>query len=160
MSTPQPPSAPGPIRREVLIDASLEEVWDLVSEPQHLVRWFSDEVDMDRRVGGSVRFTWHGHGSFPGRIERLQPPHVFAFSWLRTDDAAPGEVSTLVEISLETTEAGTRVRVVESGFSDLPWSDERRLGYRSDNELGWARELAELVEHVRRAGRSTTTAPE
>jgi uncharacterized protein YndB with AHSA1/START domain len=157
MNWVHPPAVLRPISREVQIEARVDHVWLLVTDPQHLVQWFSDDVEMDRRVGGSLKFTWDGHGSFPGRIERLDAPHVFAFSWLRVDEASLVETSTLVEISLEARGTGTLVRVVESGFSRLPWSDERRLDYRRENDRGWARELAELASYASRTGRAATT---
>ena len=138
-----------PISREVHIEAAVERVWALVTDPRHLASWFSDEVEMDLRVGGSLLLTWNGHGAFPGIVERVDPPRLFAFSWLRVDEASLAETSTLVEISLETSGTGTSVRVVESGFSRLPWPDGRRLDYRRENDQGWARELAELVSYAR-----------
>ena len=47
------------IERDVLIDAPLEVVWDVVTRPEHIRRWFSPEVEIaghgeDRR-GSFVR---------------------------------------------------------------------------------------------------------
>ena len=149
MQSARPASPLRPISREVQIEAAVDRVWALVTDPRHLVRWFSDEVEMDLRVGGSLLFTWDGHGAFPGTIERLDAPHLFAFSWLRVDEPLLAGTSTLVEISLEPNGTGTLVRVVESGFSRLPWPDGRRLDYRRENDQGWARELAELASYAR-----------
>ena len=53
---------------------------------------------------------------------------------------------TYVEFTLEPDGDGTLLRVVETGFAQLP-VDTRRETYDSHSE-GWSRELAELAEHV------------
>ena len=46
--------------------------------------------------------------------------------------------------------AGTRLRVVETGFADLPVSEEDRATSVRHNIEGWAAELPELVEYAER----------
>ena len=92
---------PDRISREVVIDASPDEVWAIVTEPSHVARWFSDEAEIDLRPGGDMLLTWHGHGTYRGRVEAVDPPHSFAFRWLRREDNEPGDgTSTLVEFLL------------------------------------------------------------
>ncbi|WP_238008452.1 hypothetical protein KZZ52_22985 [Dactylosporangium sp. AC04546] len=51
-----------------------------------------------------------------------------------------------MEFTLDPDGDGTVLRVVETGFAQLP-PDTRRATYDSHSE-GWMRELAELVEHL------------
>jgi uncharacterized protein YndB with AHSA1/START domain len=63
---------------------------------------------------------------WPIVTEARHPPHTFAFRWLRREGNEPVEgSSTLVVITLIPEGAGTRLRVVESGFSDLASPGER-----------------------------------
>ena len=80
-------------------------------------------------------------------IERLEPPRVFGYTWpvygLPEDDPR----RTYVEFTLEPTDAGTTLTMVESGFAQLPDAGERDVAY-SGNTQGWTSELGELVEYL------------
>jgi uncharacterized protein YndB with AHSA1/START domain len=80
------------------------------------------------------------------RIERVEEPTVFGFTWgingLPDDDPR----RTYVEFTLEPTGTGTRLTVVESGFAQLP-DDSYRTAFGGNIE-GWAHELGELVEYL------------
>ena len=90
-------------------------------------------------------------------MEKVEPPHYFAYRWIRGADAeAREDNSTLVEFTLTVDGEGTRLRVVETGFSGLDSpEDERRQDAESHRE-GWARELGELREYVQELERGST----
>ena len=136
---------PDTITREIAIDAPLDTVWAIVTEARHLARWFSDEAEIDLRPGGAMLLTWHEHGTYRARVETVEPPTTFAFRWVLRDghDPAPGD-STLVVMTLTPKDAGTHLRVVESGFSDLSWPENERADYADQNAAGWVTELDEL----------------
>ena len=144
---------PERIRREILIDAPVDVVWAVVTEPEHISRWFSDSVELDLRPGGRAVLHWDGQGTVHGRVERVEPPHVFSFRWVvpRTPDAdvAPGN-STLVEFRLASEGDRTRLTVVESGFADLALPEDARQQRFDGHDRGWDHELAQLVEHLGR----------
>jgi uncharacterized protein YndB with AHSA1/START domain len=140
---------PDRISREVVIDASPNEVWAIVTEPSHVARWFSDEAEIDLRPGGAMLLTWHGHGTYRGRIDAVDPPHRLAFRWLRREDNEPDDgTSTIVEFLLVPEGAGTRLHVVESGFQRLAWSDEDKVRYAGENADGWVLELNQLRDYA------------
>ena len=140
---------PDGISREVVIDASPDEVWAIVTEASHVARWFSDEAEIDLRPGGAMLLTWHGHGTYRGRIDAVDPPHRFAFRWLRREDNEPDDgTSTIVEFLLVPEGAGTRLHVVESGFQRLAWSDEDKVRYAGENADGWVLELNQLRDYA------------
>jgi uncharacterized protein YndB with AHSA1/START domain len=141
---------PDAIEREIVIDAPPGVVWSIVTEAQHLAGWFSDEAELELRAGGRMLLTWHEHGVFEGRVETVDPPHVFAFRWQTRKGGFSETNSTLVVMTLEPEGVGTRLRVVESGFAALPWTDEERENYAAENSRGWLAELDELREHVAR----------
>ena len=143
---------PDSITREIRIDAPPTVVWAIVTEARHLAGWFSDEVEIDLRPGGAMLLTWHGHGAYRARVETVEPPHTFSFRWLRREGNEPVEgSSTLVVMTLTPEGTGTRLRVVESGFSDLAWPEQERAGYADENAKGWIVELDELRTYIAEA---------
>jgi uncharacterized protein YndB with AHSA1/START domain len=89
---------------------------------------------------------WDSGFSVEMRVERVEEPTVFGFTWhifgLPEDDPR----RTYVEFTLEPAGAGTRLTVVESGFAQLT-EDAHRSAY-GGNAKGWASELGELVEYL------------
>ena len=55
---------PERIEREILIDAPLETVWAIVTEPQHVGTWFSNSAEIDLRPGGKATLV-HSPFAFP-----------------------------------------------------------------------------------------------
>jgi uncharacterized protein YndB with AHSA1/START domain len=143
---------PNAITREIDIDAPPDLVWAIVTEARHLAGWFGDEAEIDLRPGGEMLLTWHGHGTFRARVETVEPPHTFAFRWVLREGVEPGPGrSTLVVMTLTPNGTGTRLRVVESGFSDLSWPEPERARYAEENAKGWIVELDELRAYAARA---------
>lgn len=142
---------PDAVTREIEIDAPPEVVWAIVTEGRHLAGWFSDEAEIDLRPGGAMLLTWHGHGAYRARVETVERPVTFAFRWVLRDGEEPVRGgSTLVVMTLIPTDTGTRLRVVESGFSDLSWPEQERADYAAENADGWIKELDELRAYAAR----------
>lgn len=140
---------PERIEREILIEAPIEVVWAVLTEPEHVAGWFSDSAEIDLRPGGEATFDWREHGPAPAWVERVEPPRLFAFRWSRELDEKPRkDNSTLVEFTLAAEGDHTRLRVVESGFRELAGSEEEKARYAGENTQGWQRELDELREYV------------
>jgi uncharacterized protein YndB with AHSA1/START domain len=140
------------IEREVVIDASRERVWAVLTEAGHVARWFGDAAEIDRRPGGKARFGWAGDGVFEAVVEQVEPPSAFSFRWARDPGVEPGEgTGTLVEFTLTEVPLGTLLRVIETGFAELRVSDAERAEAAEQNAQGWAEELAELKDYAERA---------
>lgn len=121
-------------------------VWAALTTAEGLGGWFGDEATIDLRPGGAARLSWSGGESANLRVERVEEPTVFGFTWhihgLPEDDPR----RTYVEFTLEPAGAGTRLTVVESGFAQLPEdAHDKAFG---GNTQGWASELAELADHL------------
>lgn len=137
------------IEKEIYIDAPVEVVWRLVTEPDQIQQWFADETEIDLRVGAKGRLAFKGGDSYQLQVEALEPPRRFAFRWV----GKPGLVvrddnSLLVEFILQPEKGGTRLKVVESGFDGLDWSDEEKAKYAEDHSNGWPRILDRLRDHA------------
>ena len=139
------------IEREIVIDAPVEVVWSVVTEPEHIGRWFSDSADVDLRPGGTAVLHWNTYGSVQARVERVEPPHFFSFRWAVDpgQDVDEGN-STLVEFSLRAERDATRLTVVETGFQDLARPDDEKQRHLDSHRRGWELELGELGEYVGR----------
>jgi uncharacterized protein YndB with AHSA1/START domain len=140
------------IEREVLIEASRERVWAVLTDPTHIAGWFGDKAEMDPRPGGRAAFGWSEHGTFHAVVQRAEPPGFLSYRWARDVDTEPAEGnSTLVEFSLTEIFAGTLLRVVETGFASLHASEAEQDKAVQENTEGWQSELAELKEYAERS---------
>jgi uncharacterized protein YndB with AHSA1/START domain len=141
---------PDRIERTVQVAAPPGQVWAALTTAEGLAAWFGDRATIDLRPGGAGRLSWDRGESVDLRVERVEEPTVFGFTWhihgLPEDDPR----RTYVEFTLEPAAAGTRLRVVETGFAQLP-GDAYRKAYGANAE-GWARELGELVSYLNAAG--------
>jgi uncharacterized protein YndB with AHSA1/START domain len=137
---------PDRIERTVQVAQPPGKVWAALTTAEGLSAWFGHEATIDLRPGGSARMSWDSGATVEMRVERVEEPTVFGFTWqiygLPEDDPR----RTYVEFTLEPVGAGTRLTVVESGFAQLP-SDAYRKAYDANTE-GWAGELGELVAYL------------
>ena len=114
------------IERTMLLPIPRERVWDAITKPEQLARWFGVVSGMDFRVGGAIQFTWENEPCpYPGIIEVIEPEQRFAFRWPSYALSHPKLTfattpSTLVDITLEERAEGTLLTLVESGFASLP----------------------------------------
>jgi uncharacterized protein YndB with AHSA1/START domain len=141
------------IEQEIVIEAPPEVVWELVTDPEHVGVWFGDAAQIDLRPGGDAAFTWEGYGTFLARVEEVEPPRFFSFSWSRPKDTPVAEGnSTLVEFSLRAEGEGTRLTVVESGFAAVARAEDEKTRHLADNTEGWTVELGHLREYAEKVG--------
>ncbi|HWM73825.1 MAG TPA: SRPBCC family protein [Nocardioides sp.] len=141
------------IEREIVISAPVERVWTLLTEAEHVGRWFGDAgAEIDLKPGGAMTVRWNEYGSSKARVVAVEPPERFSYRWapfkdLSGDEPADGN-STLVEFTLAAEGGGTRLRVVESGFDALEGSDADRAKFLAGNTEGWQMETDELREYA------------
>ena len=135
---------PDRIERTVEIAHPPAKVWAALTTAEGLGTWFGNEATIDLRPGGSAQMTWTGGHTADMRVERVEEPTVFGFTWhiygLPDDDPR----RTYVEFTLEPVGAGTRLTVVETGFAQLPDGRLRQGVRRQHRGLG---------ERAGRAGR-------
>jgi uncharacterized protein YndB with AHSA1/START domain len=137
---------PDRIERSVDLAHPPAKVWAALTTSEGLSAWFGDRATIDLRPGGAAEMTFRSGLTVDMRVERVEEPAVFGFTWRLPDLPEDDPRRTYVEFTLEAMGAGTRLRVVETGFAQLPY-DSRRKAYDSHAE-GWVRELGELAEHL------------
>lgn len=147
---------PDSISRDLMIQAPIERVWSVLTSAEYIGVWFGQGAPtaIDLRPGGVMTLDHGEYGTFPTRIETVDPPHRFAYRWA---SAHPGEMatdanSTLVEFTLTEEGVGTRLSVVETGFATLviPPERESTAGYES-HRSGWAEVVGKLATYAERA---------
>jgi len=136
------------IEREIVINAPVQRVWELVSEPGWWIgdgdrsaqrRWKEGELDVIEDPK---------YGRFPLRTVAAEPPRYISFRWvpgIPEDGAEPGP-TTLVEFWVREYDDGAVVRVVESGFAAVPNPEETIKG----NTEGWNFQLDVLKSSAER----------
>ncbi|MGZ8749639.1 MAG: SRPBCC domain-containing protein [Pseudonocardia sp.] len=137
------------IVRETVVAAPVQRVWEVLTQAEHVGRWFgADEAEIDLRPGGSFVMTWAEHGVGLARVERVEEPTLFSFRWALEPglEPEPGE-ETLVEFTLVEKGDGTLLRVVESGFSKLDRPAEKQEWHRERNVDGWRQVLEAVAGH-------------
>ncbi|QHY98741.1 hypothetical protein SSPS47_26905 [Streptomyces sp. S4.7] len=80
-----------------------QRVWEAITQPAHLAKWFPSEVSVDLRPGGGIGFHFPGEpGPGPamtGRVTDVDEPRLFAFTWgedhLRWEITPDGDGSRL-----------------------------------------------------------------
>jgi uncharacterized protein YndB with AHSA1/START domain len=137
---------PDRIERTVELAHPPAKVWSALTTAEGLGTWFGNAASIDLRPGGTAEMTWTSGDRAEMRIERIEEPTTFGFTWHIYGLPAEDPRRTYVEFTLEPVSAGTRLTVVESGFSQLP-DDEYRAAF-DGNTTGWASELAELVDYL------------
>ena len=137
---------PDRIERTVTLARPPREVWPALTTAEGLSAWFGEGATVDLRPGGAASITFAGGLTVEMRIERVEEPLLFAYTWRLPDLPEDDPRRTYVEFTLEPAAAGTRLRVVETGFAQLP-GDAYRKAYGANTE-GWSRELGELAGHL------------
>jgi uncharacterized protein YndB with AHSA1/START domain len=136
------------IERVVTLPVSQERAWRAITEPAELSRWFMAFTIPELRAGADFTFEYQPGMSAPGRIEAVEPPRRFAYSW--HPGSAPLEETTLVEFILEEIAGGTRLTLTETGFASLP-AEMYEQAFR-ENTGGWAEMIGNLVAYLERVG--------
>ena len=101
------------VTREVDLPASPEEVWEQVTESDQLGEWLEADVELEPRPGGSGSFRFADGEVRRALVRDVEPGQRLAFTWwpLTGDDVGR---ATSVTITIERTDAGCRLRLVES----------------------------------------------
>ncbi len=154
------------VEREILIEASPEVVWGVITDPEQISRWFSDDAEIEARAGADGTLTWKPggrggakefHTIVPIRIVEAEPFRRFCFRWSHPQGVGPDQTnSALVEFSLIEEARGTRLRVLESGIDAVTHDEQGKARYLVDHERGWEKHLGEMLDYVASEPRGAT----
>lgn len=142
------------IEKEILLAAPRERVWRALTDAREFSQWFGVRLESDfapgAEVAGAITIRGYEHVTARMWVETMDAPTRFAFRWHpHAIDAGVDyskEPTTLVTFTLEEADAGTLLRVVESGFDAIPAT--RRAAAFQGNSKGWEGQLENVRRHV------------
>lgn len=137
---------PDRIERTVDVAHPPAKVWAALTTAEGLAAWFGNEATIDLRPGGSASMRFGTEHTANMRVERVEEPSVFGYTWQIYGLPESDPRRTYVEFTLEPVGAGTRLTVIETGFAQLP-DDAHRTAF-DGNSQGWKSELGELVAYL------------
>lgn len=125
------------VTQSVDVDAPRERVWQLLTDPAELQRWWPDAAQLEPRIGGRIVLNF-GPGAVSGEVTRWEPPRALGFTWEASN--MPG-VQLHVTFTVDDLGAGrSRVHVLHSGFAEAPAEAREAVAG------GWAHFLPRLAE--------------
>lgn len=128
------------VMQAVEVEAPPDRVWQLLTDPAQLPRWWPDAAELEPVVGGRIVLDF-GPGNVSGEITRWEPPSALAFTWNQSN--MPG-VELQVSFTVDDLGGGrSRVSVVHSGFEGAP------AEARDAVVAGWSHFLPRLAEFAR-----------
>jgi len=142
------------IERTIDLKAPVSSVWKALTDHREFGAWFRVRLDgpfvPGRESTGQMTVPGYEHLRWKAKVQRMEPERLFSFTWhpyaIDPKQDYSGETPTLVEFTLEKTAAGTRLRIVESGFDKVP-AKRRDEAFRM-NDRGWAAQLENIAKHV------------
>jgi uncharacterized protein YndB with AHSA1/START domain len=137
---------PERIERSIELAHPPHQVWAALTTADGLSAWFGEKATIDLRPGGAAQMTFGSGLSVEMRVERVEEPRLFAFTWRIPELPEDDPRRTYVEFTLEPVGPGTRLQLVETGFAQLP--DDARANVYDSHTQGWGRELGELASYL------------
>jgi uncharacterized protein YndB with AHSA1/START domain len=143
------------IERKIMLNAPRSRVWRALTDPKELGAWFGLSLQSKAMVAGQplrgkVTHPGYEHLVFEVLIERVEPERLLSWRWhpYAVDPAIDysAEPTTLVVFELQDAEGGTLLRLVESGFDNVP--PARRLEAFRMNSGGWDQQMKNIEKHV------------
>jgi uncharacterized protein YndB with AHSA1/START domain len=143
------------IEKQILLKAPRSRVWRALSNAEEFGAWFGvnfsgKQFVAGQSVQGNITYPGYEHLVMDVTVERIEPEHHLSWRWHPaavdiTVDYSP-EPTTLVVFELTEVASGTLLRVVESGFDQLP-AGRREEAFRMNNG-GWEEQMANIEQHV------------
>jgi uncharacterized protein YndB with AHSA1/START domain len=144
----------GSIARTIQIDASPEVVFEVISSPEHVREWWSDEAALDPAAGGVGELVFGDRSTEHAQVVSLtvveaEPPRLFSFRWVYPDgEAATSTNSLLVRFELVPSGAGTELRFTETGFREIGWEAAVLEQQYKEHSAGWDTFLPRLRDYA------------
>ncbi|WP_281186294.1 SRPBCC domain-containing protein [Nocardia crassostreae] len=142
----------GSIEREIHVDASPDVVFEVVSKPEHIKEWWSDDASFESKPGAVGELVWGDRVDVEGMIVvEVDPPCLFSFRWCYPDSTVADDAkSLLVTFELTPVGAGTRIRLTESGWRERGWEAAQLEEMYREHISGWDTFVPRLGEYIAR----------
>jgi uncharacterized protein YndB with AHSA1/START domain len=143
------------IERKILLNAPRSRVWRALSDSGEFGSWFGVDFKGQTFVAGKslmgqITYPGYEHLVMEVLIERIVPERLLSWRWhpaaIEPSVDYSQEPMTLVVFELEGADGGITLRVVESGFDNLP-AARRAAAFRM-NGSGWDEQMSRIEKHV------------
>src|SRR5579864_612374 len=126
------------------IAAEPAEVWEALTQSEHLARWCSPQAQIRPQKGGLFRATVDRVTELEAHIDVFEPGRRLRLIHLPSQAWPPSTSAIVDDFILEPAEAGTIVRLLGSG---IPGTTEWQAAY-GRLRLGWQQAMARLKVFV------------
>ncbi|MEV4631150.1 SRPBCC family protein [Micromonospora sp. NPDC049523] len=142
----------GSIEREIHVDAPPEVVFEVVSSPEHISQWWTDDAEFDVTPGTVGELVWGDRATVvPMRVVTAEPPRLFSFRWCYPEGTVEDSAnSLLITFELTPSGTGTRIRLTETGFREMGWEAAKVAEHYDDHIHGWDTFVPRLGEYLAR----------
>ncbi len=142
------------IEKRIELKAPVARVWRALTDYREFGEWFRVALEgpfvPGQLASGHILHPGYEHVVMQFVVQKIEPMKLFSFTWhpYAVDPKADysGETPTLVEFQLEKTAAGTRLRLTESGFENIP-AHRRAEAFRM-NDGGWTQQVKNIETYV------------
>jgi len=153
------------IDKTILLHATLERVWDAISDSQQFGTWFGVKFDrpfaQGARVTGRIAPTAvdkeiarhqepHAGKVFEFLVDWIEPTTRICFRWhpfaVEPDVDYSSEPTTLIVFDLREAAGGTLLTISETGFDQIPLA--RRAKALAANDGGWTMQTKLLEKYL------------
>ncbi len=88
------------VEREVEIAARPETIWQMLIDPNEVVRWMGRRADFEPRPGGRYWLDVVPGHTAAGKFVEIDPPRrlVYTFGWEGSDGVPPGSTTVIFEL--------------------------------------------------------------
>ena len=73
------------IKREIIVNAPLKQVWDALTNPEHLNRWYTKNAEIDFRIGGKGYMNHGWEATSEGVFTEIDTMKRFVLQSLESD---------------------------------------------------------------------------
>jgi uncharacterized protein YndB with AHSA1/START domain len=119
------------VQRDVVLDTTLQDTWELLTDPDELAAWLGTPLALDVRPGGAAAYVEPDGTTRHAVIEQVDEGERLSFIWWEPDEG----VTSRVVFELTPVECGTRVAVTETRASIAGPSVRLHLGALWDERL-------------------------
>ena len=142
------------IEKKIELKASVERVWQALTDYRQFSEWFRVNLEVPFVVGerafGQITYPGYEHVRMVVVVVAIEPMTRFAFTWhpyaIEPNVDYSNEPPTTVEFILRPIESGTHLTVTESGFDAVPAS-RRSEAFRM-NDGGWTAQVKNIEAYV------------
>ena len=105
---------PPPVEAKYYLETTPDKVFDAISNPETLTKWFLSSAKIKPVKGSTYTFKWQGGFTHKGKVKKATKNKSLALTW--PDEFKGKTFETEVEFTLRPKGKGTVLKVRHTGF--------------------------------------------